>query len=84
MAGRSGLCDGCPVSTETYAPRMNNQDALMWHIERDPLLRSTMVGVMIFDQPPDHERFERSMENLVRAVPRFRQRAEPDALSSEI
>jgi WS/DGAT/MGAT family acyltransferase len=60
---------------------MNDQDALMWHLERDPLLRSTMVGVMIFDQPPDDQRFERSLENLVRAMPRFRQRAEPDALS---
>lgn len=64
-----------------YPPRMNDQDALMWHIERDPLLRSTMVGVMMFDRSPDPERFDRAVGNLVAAMPRFRQRAEPDALS---
>jgi diacylglycerol O-acyltransferase / wax synthase len=63
-----------------YAERMNDQDALMFHIERDPLLRSTMVGIMRFDRPPDRDRFEQALENLVRALPRFRQRAEPDLL----
>jgi diacylglycerol O-acyltransferase len=60
---------------------MNDQDALMWQIERDPLLRSTMVGVMMFDRAPDPDRFRRSLENLIAAMPRFRQRAEPDPLS---
>jgi diacylglycerol O-acyltransferase len=69
------------MTVTAYAPRMNDQDALMWHIERDPLLRSTMVGVMVLDRALDPERFERSLENLVRAMPRFRQRAEPDPLS---
>jgi diacylglycerol O-acyltransferase len=40
-----------------------------------------MVGVMTFDRLPDLARFERALRNLVRAVPRFRQRAEPDALA---
>ena len=69
------------MSGDLYGARMNDQDALMWHIERDPLLRSTMVGVMVLDRPPDPERFEQSLENLVRAMPRFRQRAEPDVLT---
>ena len=69
------------MSGESYGSRMNDQDALMWHIERDPLLRSTMVGVMTFDRTPDRDRFDRALANLVRAVPRFRQRAEPDPLA---
>jgi diacylglycerol O-acyltransferase len=60
---------------------MNDQDALMWHVERDPLLRSTMVGAWVLDRAPDPARFERALTNLARAMPRFRQTAEPDPLS---
>ncbi len=69
------------ASEALFSERMNDQDALMFQIERDPLLRSTMVGVIKLDRSLDPDRLARSVENLVRAQPRFRQRAEPDVLS---
>lgn len=69
------------MSADLYSARMNDQDALMWHIERDPLLRSTMVGVMTFDRSPDAGRLEIALANLLAAMPRLKQLAEPDALA---
>ena len=28
----------------------------MWHVEKDPILRSTIVAVAVFDRPPDFDR----------------------------
>jgi WS/DGAT/MGAT family acyltransferase len=57
-----------------FEPRMSDADALMWTIEKDPLLRSTITTIMLFDRAPDRERFEKRMERLSRVVPRLRQR----------
>lgn len=57
-----------------FEPRMSDADALMWSIEKDPLLRSTITTVMLFDQAPDHERFVQRMDRVSRLVPRLRQR----------
>ena len=35
---------------------MSDSDALMWNIEKDPLLRSTIVTVLLLDQAPDWDR----------------------------
>ena len=35
------------MSKLVYEQRMSDQDALMWRIEKDPLLRSTILGVTI-------------------------------------
>ena len=39
--------------TGQFTQHMSDEDALMWHIEKDPILRSTIVAVAIFDRPPD-------------------------------
>ena len=39
-----------------FTRHMSDEDALMWHIEKDPILRSTIVAVALFDRPPDFER----------------------------
>ncbi len=57
-----------------FEPRMSDADALMWSIEKDPLLRSTITTVMILDKTPDRDRFTRRMDRLSRLVPRLRQR----------
>jgi WS/DGAT/MGAT family acyltransferase len=57
-----------------FEPRMSDADALMWNIEKDPLLRSTIITVYVLDQAPDRERFTRNMERVSRVVPRLRQR----------
>ena len=57
-----------------YEPRMSDSDALMWSIEKDPLLRSTIVTVYVVDRPPNREALTRTMDRASRVVPRLRQR----------
>jgi WS/DGAT/MGAT family acyltransferase len=60
-----------------FQRRMSDQDALMWNIEMDPLLRSTIASVSILDKAPDRERFMDRMERASRSVVRLRQLVVP-------
>ena len=60
-----------------FERRMSNQDALMWNIEMDPLLRSTITSVSILDRSPDRERFTDRIERASRSVVRLRQLVVP-------
>ncbi len=53
---------------------MSDSDALMWNIEKDPVLRSTIVAVGILAGPPDFERLRRRYEQASHTIPRLRQR----------
>jgi diacylglycerol O-acyltransferase len=64
-----------------FERRMSDSDALLWRVERDPLLRSTITSVAFFDGPFDRERLERSIERATRLVPRLRQRVLSSPLS---
>lgn len=57
-----------------FERRMSPADALMWSIEKDPLLRSTIIGVAVLDAAPERARFEEQLERATRLVPRLRQR----------
>jgi diacylglycerol O-acyltransferase / wax synthase len=57
-----------------FERRMSDSDALLWRVERDPLLRSTITSVAVFDGPFDRERLEHGIERTTRLVPRLRQR----------
>jgi diacylglycerol O-acyltransferase / wax synthase len=57
-----------------FERRMSDSDALMWHIEKDPLLRSTIMVVWWLDAPPDRDRLEDKIERATRLIPRLRQR----------
>jgi len=57
-----------------FEGRMSDVDALMWGIEKDPLLRSTITAVSLFDRPPDQERLRDRVERGTRLIPRLRQR----------
>jgi len=57
-----------------FERRMSDQDALMWSIEQDPLLRSTITSVAILEGTPDRARFEAQLERATRTIPRLRQR----------
>lgn len=57
-----------------FAPRMSDSDALMWSIEKDPMLRSTITSVAFLDRPPDPARLLRTVERATRVIPRLRQR----------
>ncbi len=64
-----------------FAHRMTDTDALMWTIEKDPLLRSTITAVLLLDQAPDPERLRHLLERGTRVVPRMRQRVRGNTLS---
>ncbi len=61
--------------------RMGDADALMWSIEKDPLLRSTITTVLVFDGSVDHERLTDKVERATRAIPRLRQRVRANTFS---
>lgn len=58
---------------------MTESDALMWHMERDPVLRSTITTVWVLDRAPDPDRFDAAVERAIAAVPRLRQRVVSDS-----
>lgn len=53
---------------------MSEFEALMWRMERDPRLRSTIMGVYVLDREPDWDRLMAAHEWGSRLIPRFRQR----------
>jgi diacylglycerol O-acyltransferase len=57
-----------------FEDRMSDSDALMWSIEKDPTLRSTITTALVFDRAPDRARLVERMERACRLVPRLRQR----------
>ncbi|MCB1028107.1 MAG: hypothetical protein KDB24_10130, partial [Microthrixaceae bacterium] len=64
-----------------FEDRMSDSDALMWSIEKDPLLRSTIVTVSTFDGSLDHDRVRHQVDYMSRVVPRLRQRVRGNPLS---
>lgn len=57
-----------------YRTRMNSSDALIWDIEADHRLRSTVMVVWQLDGAPDPERMSANVERMIAAIPRLRQR----------
>ncbi len=57
-----------------YEHRMSDADALMWTIEKDPLLRSTITAVSLLDGTPDPTRVVDKLGHASKVVPRLRQR----------
>jgi len=53
---------------------MRATDAFTWYMERDPLLRSTVVVVGLLDRAPDHDVLRARIDRATRAVPSFRDR----------
>lgn len=60
--------------SETTTDRMSDTDALMWTIERDPLLRSTITAVIRLEGTPDRDRLRRQIDRGTRRLPRMRHR----------
>ena len=59
---------------EEFDHRLGDADALMWNIERDPHLRSTIVTLLVLDRPPSWKRVLERLERGSRLIPRLRQR----------
>ena len=57
-----------------YDEWMSESDSVLWHIERDPLLRSTITSVWFLDSVPDRSRMDAVVERIVARIPRLHQR----------
>lgn len=57
-----------------FEKRMSDSDALMWRIETDPILRSTITSVTIYDRPVPRDRVVERIDRASRQAPRLRQR----------
>jgi diacylglycerol O-acyltransferase len=57
-----------------YDEWMSESDSVLWHIERDPLLRSTITSVWFLDAAPDRDRMDAVVGHIVQQVPRLHQR----------
>ena len=64
-----------------FEHRMSDSDALMWSIEKDPMLRSTITAVVVLDEQPDPARLRDLVDRGTRLVPRMRQRVRSNPLS---
>lgn len=62
------------MSELQFESRMSDQDALMWSVEKDPILRSTITALTILDKAPDRQRLLDKLDRGTRIVPRLRQR----------
>jgi diacylglycerol O-acyltransferase len=63
-----------------YEEWMSAADSIMWHIERDPVLRSTITMIWFLDTEPDPDRLDRTLRLTVARIPRLRQRIADDGI----
>lgn len=61
-----------------YEDWMSPSDSIMWHIERDPVLRSTVTMLWRLDRDPDPDAFRAAFVRAAERVPRLRQRVVAD------
>ncbi|MGZ4185947.1 MAG: wax ester/triacylglycerol synthase domain-containing protein [Solirubrobacteraceae bacterium] len=60
--------------SERVEVHMRDSDAFAWQMEKDPLLRSTVVCVLLLDGSPDWSRLKDRLERSTRLAPGFRHR----------
>jgi diacylglycerol O-acyltransferase / wax synthase len=70
-----------PPPEVRFEHRMSDADALMWAIEKDPMLRSTITTVVVIDGTVDRDDLWRTFDRVSRVVPRLRQRVRSNPLS---
>ncbi len=63
---------------------MKATDAVMWNIEVDPILRSTVTAVAVLDQCPDWGEVRRRLGDAIALVPRLTQRVENPRLPFDV
>lgn len=59
---------------------MNASDAVLWTIERDPLLRTTITVLTLLDRAPDSAAVRDRVEAMSATIPRLRQVVSEDPL----
>lgn len=63
-----------PQDQVKFASHLNESDAVLWSIERDPCLRTTVLAVSLLDSSPDWDRFHARMVEAAQQVSRLRQK----------
>ena len=56
---------------------LSQTDTLMWMVEADPLLRSTILGVVLLEAAPDWQRLHHRIEEVTHQVPALREKVTP-------
>lgn len=56
---------------------LSQNDTIMWMVEADPLLRSTITGVVLLDGAPDWARLRERMERVTHEIPALREKVAP-------
>ena len=67
------------MSEGVFPDEMTPADAVMWTIEQDPVLRSTVTTVALLDRAPDYSALRRRLLDAGAVVPRLRQRVQRPA-----
>ena len=62
------------IASRRDSSQLSATDALLWDIEGDPCLRTTIVAVSLLDRSPDWLRLSRRLSEVCDVVPRLRQR----------
>ena len=60
--------------------RMLHSDAFAWYMEKDPVLRSTVVAIIRLDRNPDWDQLRSRIDRLTRLVPVMRMRVQAPPL----
>ena len=60
--------------------RMTDTEALMWSVEQNPQLRSTMGAIAIVEGTPDPDRLRASVIKALPSVPALRERVQPSGV----
>lgn len=68
------------MSNSSNDERMSGLDTLVWNIERDPRLRSTVTAIFTFENPIAPSDMRYRLDRVSRVVPRMHQRVVNDPL----
>jgi WS/DGAT/MGAT family acyltransferase len=63
-----------PGPAVDFSDQMSDADAVMWNLEKDPLLRSTITALAVLDRAPDWGRVVHQIDRASRDIVRMRQR----------
>jgi diacylglycerol O-acyltransferase len=63
-----------------FSEHLNESDAILWSIERDPILRTTIVAIALLDTAPDWKRLRSTVSTLSDQIPRLHQKVEEPPL----
>ncbi len=57
--------------------RMSDVEALMWNLDKDPHLSSSVASITFLDRSPDPDKLRARLEAAANGIPRLRQRVVP-------